>query len=154
MEVKEKNETYALAIAALAGFIFAAGLALGGMMDPRKVQGFLDVGGIASGRWDPSLAFVMGGALLVSLVAFARAAHRTISWTGHVITLPRRRDIDLRLVGGAAVFGVGWGLSGYCPGPAIASLLTGGFDIACFVVAMAGGMALAKLWPGNVEKTE
>lgn len=152
--MKEQKTTYELVIAAASGIIFAAGLALGGMMDPRKVQGFLDIGGIASGRWDPSLAFVMGGALLVSLVAFARAATKKTSWTGGVIALPTRRDIDFRLVGGAAVFGVGWGLSGYCPGPAIASLLTGGVDVACFIAAMAVGMGLARRLPGNVEKTE
>ncbi len=135
-----------LLIAALAGAIFAAGLALGGMMDPRKVQGFLDVGGIGSGRWDPSLAFVMGGALLVSLLAFAGVGVRGTSWTGNPVVLPTRRDVDVRLVGGAAVFGVGWGLSGYCPGPAIASLLIGGLDIACFVGAMAAGMLLARWW--------
>lgn len=153
--MKEQKTSRALIIVAgLAGVIFAAGLALGGMMDPRKVQGFLDIGGITSGRWDPSLAFVMGGALLVSLVAFARVTKRKTSWTGDFIVLPTRRDIDLRLVGGAAVFGVGWGLSGYCPGPAIASLLTGGVEVACFVGAMATGMMLARRLSGNREKAE
>lgn len=152
--MKEQKAVYALVVAAAAGVVFAAGLALGGMMDPRKVQGFLDVGGITSGRWDPSLAFVMGGALLVSLLAFARANGGRISWTGMPLALPTRRDIDLRLVGGAAVFGVGWGLSGYCPGPAIASLLTGGFDVACFVAAMVGGVALARVAQGTAEKPE
>ena len=135
-----------LLIAALAGVVFAAGLALGGMMDPRKVQGFLDVGGIGSGRWDPSLAFVMGGALLVSLITFARVGTREMSWSGDPIALPTRRDIDARLVGGASLFGVGWGLSGYCPGPAVASLLIGGLDVACFIAAMAAGMLLARWW--------
>ena len=135
-----------LLIAALAGVVFAAGLALGGMMDPRKVQGFLDFGAIGSGRWDPSLAFVMGGALMVSLLTFARVGAREMSWSGDAILLPTRRDIDPRLVGGAALFGVGWGLSGYCPGPAVASLLIGGRDIACFIAAMAVGMLLARWW--------
>jgi uncharacterized membrane protein YedE/YeeE len=152
--MKTEITPYAPVIAAVAGVIFAAGLALGGMMDPRRVQGFLDIGGLTSGRWDPSLAFVMGGALLVSLAVFARAGHRKRSWTGDAVALPTRRDIDLRLVAGAAVFGIGWGLSGYCPGPAIASLLGGGLDVACFVAAMAGGMVLARFWPGNVEKPE
>lgn len=133
-------------VATLAGLIFAAGLALGGMMDARKVQGFLDFGGITSGRWDPSLAFVMGGALLVSLLTFARIRTRETSWLGTPIKLPNRRDIDIRLVGGAALFGVGWGLSGYCPGPAVASLLIGGIDIVCFIGAMAVGMLLARYW--------
>ncbi len=138
-------------IAALAGAIFAAGLALGGMTDPRKVQAFLDIGGIAAGRWDPSLAFVMGGALLVSLFTFARINTRETSWLGASIKLPTRGDIDLRLVGGAALFGIGWGLSGYCPGPALASLLVGGVDIVCFIAAMAVGMLLARYW---MRKTE
>lgn len=142
----QSNSVRPLLIAALAGVVFAAGLALGGMMDPRKVQGFLDVGGIGSGRWDPSLAFVMGGALLVSLITFARVGTREMSWSGDPIALPTRRDIDGRLVGGAALFGVGWGLSGYCPGPAVASLLIGGLDVACFIGAMAAGMLLARWW--------
>lgn len=141
-------------IAALAGVIFAAGLALGGMMDPRKVQAFLDVGGISAGRWDPSLAFVMGGALLVSLFTFSRIKTAEMSWLGTPIKLPTRRDIDVRLVGGAAVFGVGWGLSGYCPGPAIASLLLGGVDIVCFIAAMATGMLIARYWMRHRESGE
>ena len=141
-------------IAALAGVIFAAGLALGGMMDPRKVQAFLDVGGISAGRWDPSLAFVMGGALLVSLFTFSRIKTAEMSWLGTPIKLPTRRDIDVRLVGGAAVFGVGWGLSGYCPGPAIASLLLGGVDIVCFIAAMATGMLIARYWMRHKESGE
>lgn len=141
-------------IAALAGVIFAAGLALGGMMDPRKVQAFLDVGGISAGRWDPSLAFVMGGALLVSLFTFSRIKTAEMSWLGTRIKLPTRRDIDVRLVGGAAVFGVGWGLSGYCPGPAIASLLLGGVDIVCFIAAMATGMLIARYWMRHRESGE
>ena len=141
-------------IAALAGVIFAAGLALGGMMDPHKVQAFLDVGGIAAGRWDPSLAFVMGGALLVSLFTFSRIKTMERSWLGTPIRLPTRRDVDFRLIGGAAVFGIGWGLSGYCPGPAVASLLLGGVDIVCFMVAMAAGMLIARYWLRNRESVE
>lgn len=149
-----QTSTRALLIAALAGAVFAAGLALGGMMDPRKVQGFLDVGGIGSGRWDPSLAFVMGGALLVSLITFARAGRQELSWSGEPISLPTRRDIDARLLGGAALFGVGWGLSGYCPGPAVASLLIGGLDVAGFVGAMAVGMLLARWWLRSAARDE
>jgi uncharacterized membrane protein YedE/YeeE len=143
-----------LLIAALAGVVFAAGLALGGMMDPRKVQAFLDVGGISASRWDPSLAFVMGGALLVSLLTFSRIKTAEMSWLGTQIELPTRRDIDVRLVGGAAVFGIGWGLSGYCPGPAVASLLPGGVDIVCFIAAMATGMLIARHWMRHRETGE
>jgi len=152
--MKTQNSLRTALIAALAGAIFAAGLALGGMMDPRKVQAFLDVGGISAGRWDPSLAFVMGGALLVSLFTFSRIKTAEMSWLGTPIKLPTRRDIDVRLVGGAAVFGVGWGLSGYCPGPAIASLLLGDIDIVCFIAAMATGMLIARYWMRHGESGE
>ncbi len=140
------NTLRAALIALVAGVVFAAGLAFGGMMDPRKIQAFLDFGGIASGRWDPSLAFVMAGALLVSVFTFARTRTGRISWLGERIELPTRRDINVRLIIGAAMFGIGWGVSGYCPGPAIASLLAGGFDIAMFVVAMIVGMLMARRW--------
>lgn len=140
-------------IAVLSGVIFASGLALGGMMDPRKVQGFLDIGGLTTGRWDPSLAFVMGGALLVSLIVFARIKTGDRSWFGGRIQLPSRRDIDARLVAGSALFGIGWGLSGYCPGPALASLLIGGADIVCFLAAMAVGMLLARHWTRERDTT-
>lgn len=131
-------------VALLAGIIFAAGLVLGGMTDPRKVQGFLDVGGIGSGRWDPSLAFVMGGALLVSFLAFWSIRHRSAPWFAEKFELPTRNDIDARLIAGAALFGIGWGIGGYCPGPALASLLTGDADILIFMVAMIAGMLSAK----------
>lgn len=139
-----RNAAKVAAIALLSGLIFAAGLALGGMLDPRKVQGFLDVGGIGAGRWDPSLAFVMGGALAVSFAAFATSKRARKTWTGLPLTLPERREIDVRLIGGSALFGIGWGVSGYCPGPAIASLFTGGTDAAWFVAAMLIGMTIAK----------
>ena len=141
-----RTQLRAALIALAAGLIFAAGLTLGGMTDPRKVQGFLDVGGIVAGRWDPSLAFVMGGALLVSLIAFASIKTRDAPWVGVKFELPTRRDIDARLIFGAALFGVGWGIAGYCPGPALASLLTGGVDVLWFVAAMFAGMFVAKKW--------
>ncbi len=136
----------AAAIALAAGLIFAAGVTLGGMTDPRKVQGFLDIGGIFAGRWDPSLAFVMGGALLVSLIAFATVKTNKAPWANSKFELPTRRDIDAPLVIGAALFGTGWGIAGFCPGPAFASLLTGGADVLYFVVAMLVAMFVAKKW--------
>ena len=136
----------AATISLVAGLIFAAGLTLGGMTDPRKVQGFLDVGGIFAGRWDPSLAFVMGGAVLVSLIAFAAVDTKTAPWASAKFALPTRRDIDARLVIGAVLFGVGWGIAGFCPGPVFASLLTGGADALYFVAAMLAGMLIAKTW--------
>lgn len=127
-------------VAALfAGVLFGFGLALGGMTDPAKVVGFLDI----SGQWDPSLGFVMGAALLVTLPAFALARRgdaqpllaASFSW-------PTRKDIDARLLGGAALFGLGWGITGLCPGPALASLITGLPLLLVFVAAMFAGMWL------------
>ena len=144
---QSSQSTRTLIVAFVAGLIFAAGLTLGGMTDPRKVQGFLDVGallGWSNGHWDPSLAFVMGGALLVSLIAFASIKQRTAPWFAERFELPSRRDIDSRLIIGAVLFGAGWGIAGYCPGPAIASVLVGGTDILWFLAALLVGMFAAK----------
>ena len=131
--------------ALLAGALFAVGLVLSGMTQPAKIIGFLNVAALVDparfGRWDPSLAFVMGGALLVTLVAFAvtpRPGRKP--WLADSFQLPTRKDIDARLVLGAALFGTGWGLAGYCPGPALASVVTGGLDTLVFVVALVAGM--------------
>jgi uncharacterized membrane protein YedE/YeeE len=123
----------------LIGLVFGSGLLLGGMTDPSKVKGFLDITGI----WDPSLAFVMGGAVIVSAIAFRYAKPLKQSLFGRVIMLGDLKAIDLKLVGGSMIFGIGWGLSGFCPGPAIASLGTGEWKAALFVLAMAGGMMFA-----------
>jgi uncharacterized protein len=146
LTIVRNTQLHAAAVALAAGIIFAAGLTLGGMTDPRKVQGFLDVGGIFAGRWDPSLAFVMGGALLVSLISFASVKTKETPWTGAKFELPTRRDIDARLMVGAVLFGVGWGIAGFCPGPALASILTGGASALWFVAAMLLGMFAAKKW--------
>jgi uncharacterized protein len=139
-------------IALAAGLLFALGLVLSGMTQPAKVIGFLNVGAMLDGangagfpgKWDPSLAFVMGGALLVTLLAFARSAQTGKQpWFADKFELPSRKDIDIKLIGGAALFGIGWALAGYCPGPALASLLAGGTDIFIFTTCMIGGMALA-----------
>lgn len=137
-----------LLLALASGALFALGLVLSGMTQPAKVIGFLNVGGLFDparfGAWDPSLAFVMGGALCVTLVAFAVTPRPGCKpWLADAFQLPTRRDIDRPLVLGAALFGIGWGLAGYCPGPALASLLTGGLDAPLFVAAMLAGMALA-----------
>lgn len=141
----------ALLSAAAAGLLFAAGLAVSGMTQPAKVFGFLNLGGMASGQWDPSLAFVMGGALVVTLIAFAltppNPAHPARRpWFAKRFQLPTRQDIDARLLLGSALFGIGWGLAGYCPGPALSTLLSGGLDVAVFVGAMLAGMAVARRW--------
>lgn len=138
-----------LVISFLAGFVFSAGLVMSGMTQPGKVIGFLDIkemfAGPFPGLWDPTLAFVMGGAVMVTLVAFAATPYASVRpWFGRAFVLPRREDIDARLVLGAVLFGIGWGLSGYCPGPAMATLLTGQIDTVIFVMAMLPGMWLAR----------
>jgi len=119
-----------------AGLVFGIGLILSGMTDPGKVIGFLDL----AGRWDPSLALVMGGAVLVGAFAFAFAGRRAKSFLGGAMHLPSARQIDLRLLGGSVVFGIGWGLAGFCPGPALVSFGSGQDKAAVFVAAMLGGM--------------
>jgi hypothetical protein len=119
-----------------AGLVFGIGLILSGMTDPGKVIGFLDL----AGDWDPSLAFVMAGAILVGFFAFRLAGRRAATFIGGAIQLPQRRDIDARLVGGSVLFGIGWGLAGFCPGPALVSFGSGQDKAAVFVTAMLVGM--------------
>ena len=120
------------------GLTFGLGLIVSGMTDPGKVQGFLDLAGL----WDPSLAFVMGGAIAVGICAFALAKKRTRSVLGGAMHLPSAKDIDRRLVIGSLVFGAGWGLAGFCPGPAIVSAGAGQPKALVFVLAMLAGMWL------------
>jgi len=122
--------------ALITGIIFGIGLILSGMTNPAKVTGFLDL----AGRWDPSLGLVMGGATLVGLFASRWATGRKQSLTGAVMRVPSATQIDRRLVLGGLTFGVGWGLAGYCPGPALASLASGGAKPLVFVAAMVVGM--------------
>jgi len=130
------------AVAAFAaGLVFGVGLLLSGMTDPAKVIGFLDV----AGRWDPSLAFVMAGAILVGFFAFAAARRRAQTFFGDALRLPQSRDIDARLVGGSIVFGIGWGLAGFCPGPAIVAFGAGFDQATVFVIAMLAGMLLYRV---------
>lgn len=133
--------------ALMVGLVFGIGLIVSGMTDPAKVIGFLDL----AGNWDPSLAFVMGGAILVGLVAFRVAAGRERSLLGEAMRLPTATLIDRRLVLGSLAFGAGWGLAGYCPGPALASLATGDAKPLLFTVAMVAGMSLFELleWFGG-----
>ena len=136
-------------VALLAGALFATGLVVSGMTQPAKVIGFLNVASLADparfGAWDPSLAFVMAAALCVTLLAFSiTPGTYSRPWLVDSFQLPTRRDIDARLVLGAVLFGIGWGLAGYCPGPALASLLTGGQDAIVFIAALAVGMWAAR----------
>lgn len=125
-------------VALLGGLLFGLGLLLSGMTDPGKVQGFLDV----TTRWDPSLALVMGGAVLVTSPAFAWARRSPQSWLGARRMWPAAGAIDSRLLGGGALFGLGWGLAGFCPGPALVALSAGMADAWIFVPAMLAGMVL------------
>ena len=124
-------------LALLSGLVFGLGLIAGGMTDPAKVNGFLDV----FGAWDPSLALVMGGAIAVGVLAFAAARRRT-AWTGDAMEIPRVTAIDRRLVGGGVLFGIGWGIAGFCPGPALVALGGGLGSAGIFVAAMLAGMLL------------
>lgn len=128
-------------LALISGAIFGAGLALSGMMNPARVRGFLDL----FGDWDPTLAFVMGGAMLVMGVAWAVQRRMAAPLNGPSFHLPGTALIDRRLIGGAVLFGIGWGLAGLCPGPAIASLGTAFVPAAIFVAAMLAGMGLFRL---------
>lgn len=118
------------------GLTFGVGLIVSGMFNPSKVLGFLDL----AGNWDPSLALVMTGAVTVGIVGFAAAAKRTQSWLGAPMQLPKTRDIDARLLLGSLTFGVGWGLAGFCPGPALVALGAGHAKAVVFVAAMILGM--------------
>ena len=125
----------------LVGLLFGLGLILSGMTDPSKVLGFLDIFGL----WDPSLALVMGGAIGVGFFAFAIAKKRIVNFLGGALHLPTSSQIDKPLVIGAVLFGAGWGLAGFCPGPALVSLASGQIKAAAFVVFMLTGMQLFEL---------
>lgn len=125
----------------IAGLVFGFGLILSGMANPSKVIGFLDL----AGAWDPSLALVMGGAIAVGSIGFHFASKRSRSVLGDVMRMPTATRIDRPLVLGSLAFGVGWGMAGYCPGPAVATLLSGRSEPLIFVLAMLAGMALYEL---------
>lgn len=135
-------------IALFAGVLFGAGLAVSGMADPQRVRGFLDL----LGAWDPTLAFVMGGALVPMVIAWRVQKRMAAPVSAAQFSLPAHRDIDPRLVGGAALFGVGWGVAGLCPGPAIADLAIAPVPAAIFVMAMLVGMILHRLAPAAQAK--
>jgi uncharacterized protein len=130
------------AIALLSGLVFGLGLIGSGMTNPAKVKGFLDL----FGAWDPSLALVMGGAIAVGALAFAMAKRRTLSWTGARMEIPSSTVIDRRLILGGVLFGAGWGIAGFCPGPALVAAGTGSLAALGFVAAMLAGMAIHDRW--------
>lgn len=127
----------------VSGALFGAGLTLSGMTDPARVRGFLDV----FGRWDPTLAFVMGGAVIVMAIAWRVQSRMARPVFGEKFSLPDRRDFDGRLIAGSALFGIGWGMAGLCPGPAVASLALSPLSVIPFLAAMLAGMALHNLLP-------
>jgi uncharacterized membrane protein YedE/YeeE len=131
------------------GLLFGLGLILSGMTDPGKVLGFLDL----KGAWDPSLAFVMVGAIAVAFFAFAVARKRTTAFLGGAIQLPDTRRVDPRLLTGSLVFGVGWGLAGFCPGPALVAAGAGHWQAALFTLGMVGGMVIHQVMaePGSTQ---
>jgi uncharacterized membrane protein YedE/YeeE len=120
------------------GVMFGLGLMLSGMTDPGKVIGFLDL----FGEWDPSLMFVMGGAIAVGFLAFAVAHKRTTNFFGGALHLPTSQQIDRPLMIGSLMFGAGWGLAGFCPGPALVSMAAGQDKAVVFVIAMVAGMIM------------
>ena len=128
--------------ALLCGLVFGLGLILSGMGNPAKVQNFLDF----FGRWDPSLGFVMGGAIAVGLIAFTWAKRRKTALLGEPMQLPVSTVIDRKLLTGSALFGIGWGLAGYCPGPALVGITAGMESAVIFCGAMLAGMVLFGLW--------
>ena len=123
------------------GILFGTGLTVGGMVDPVRVRGFLDL----TGTWDPTLAFVMGGALIVMTIAWKLQGGMKHPIFAEKFSLPDRQDVDAHLVGGAALFGIGWGLAGICPGPALASLALVPLKILPFIGAMLLGMLLFRI---------
>ena len=131
----------AMLLSLLAGLLFGIGLVVSGMANPAKVLGFLDL----AGPWDPSLAFVMAGAIAVGVVAFAVARRRTVSFLGLQMKLPAAGPPDRRLVAGSLLFGVGWGIAGVCPGPAVVAFGMGELKAVVFVAAMLAGMGVFEL---------
>jgi len=145
-----KEKIVQVLMALLSGLVFGVGLIISGMTDPSKVIGFLDL----AGKWDPSLAFVMGGAILVGVFAYRFATTRSQAILGGSMQLPTNRRIDRRLVLGALAFGAGWGLAGYCPGPVLASLATGGSKPLIFTMAMLAGMVIFEIQDRFAQPSE
>jgi uncharacterized protein len=137
-----------LVSALLVGLIFGIGLILGGMTNPAKVIGFLDL----FGNWDPSLALVMGGAVVIGLITFKIAGGRPTSLIGEPMRIPTNNDIDRRLVIGSLVFGAGWGLAGFCPGPALVAFGSGSLKATVFVAAMVAGMGIFEIIERSRQK--
>ncbi|WP_424986927.1 DUF6691 family protein [Microbulbifer sp. S227A] len=130
-----------LVYAMFTGLVFGVGIAVSGMMNPAKVLNFFDI----AGQWDPSLALVMAGALLVTLVGYRLVWRRATPLLTARFLMPGNRAIDARLIGGSAIFGIGWGIAGFCPGAALPALGTGRWEVALFVLAVIGGFGLRRI---------
>ncbi len=124
----------------LIGLVFGIGISISGMANPAKVLNFFDL----AGTWDPSLAFVMGGALITTVIGYRFVLKRPVPLLEEKFQLPTRRDLDSQLIVGSAVFGIGWGIAGFCPGGALPALGTGRWEVVLFVVAMLAGILTAK----------
>ncbi len=148
MSAERATDPRALWASAGAGVLFALGLGLSGMTNPARVLGFLDV----TGAWDPRLAGVMGGAVLLGLGSFAWVLRRPRPLLDPQFHLPTQRAVDARLIIGAVLFGAGWALAGYCPGPAVVSLATGAPEVWLFVAAMLAGIGIVRLWEHHATK--
>jgi len=130
-----------LLYALITGLVFGVGIAVSGMMDPAKVLNFFDI----EGAWDPSLAFVMGGAVIITFIGYRLVWKREAPLFGGRFQIPSGTDIDMKLVGGSALFGIGWGIAGFCPGAAIPALGTGRWEVVLFLVAVAFGFYVRRL---------
>jgi uncharacterized membrane protein YedE/YeeE len=129
----------------LTGLVFGLGIAISGMMNPAKVLNFFDL----AGTWDPSLAFVMGGALVVTFVGYHLVWRRDAPLFASLFQIPTSKVIDTKLIGGSALFGIGWGIAGFCPGAAIPAIGTGRWEVLLFLGAVAVGLALARILQGQ-----
>ncbi|MEE3360564.1 MAG: DUF6691 family protein [Pseudomonadota bacterium] len=125
----------------LIGLVFGVGISISGMANPAKVLNFFDL----AGSWDPSLMFVMGGALIVTFIGYRLAFRRSAPLMAPRFEVPTRRDLDLPLIGGSAVFGIGWGIAGFCPGGALPALGTGMIEVAIFVASLIAGLLTARV---------
>lgn len=135
-------------MAFISGLVFGMGLLISGMANPAKILGFLDL----AGKWDPSLVLVMLGAIIVGLPAFYLARHKKVSLCGDAINLPTSNNIDKKLILGSFAFGIGWGLVGFCPGPALVAVGTGSIKAIVFTLAMIAGMLMFEMIQGKSSK--
>ncbi|MEL7522746.1 MAG: DUF6691 family protein [Cyanobacteria bacterium J06553_1] len=137
-------------LALIAGIIFGVGLGLSQMIDRQRVLGFLDL----AGNWDPTLLFVLGGAVAVTVISFRFVLNRNTPLLSAQFYVPTRQDIDWRLIAGAALFGIGWGIAGYCPGPGIAALATGDRNPVFFLLSMVAGMIVFNHYDQQQQQTK